>query len=44
MPTDKIEIIKNAQDTGEILLSLISNILDIAKLEAGKFDLNPEKI
>ena len=39
---NQIELIKNAQDSGEILQGMISNILDAAKIEAGKFDLHED--
>ena len=39
---NQIEFLKNAKDSGEILTMMVSNLLDISKVEAGKFELDPE--
>ena len=44
MSNEQKELIKNAQDSGDILSTLVSKILDIAKFEAGRLELNPERI
>ena len=39
-----IEYAQNIKDSGEHLLSLITDILDMSKIEAGKYELDLEKI
>ena len=43
MPQGKNEFIKNAQHSGDMLLSLIFNVLDLTKLEVGQLEFNNEK-
>ena len=38
----QIEFLKNAKDSGEILTMMVNNLLDVSKVEAGKFELVPE--
>ena len=44
LPPDHIELIKNAQDSGEILQIMVNNILDAQKINAGKIQLHAEMI
>ena len=38
-PPDQMRYIKNIHNAGKYLLELINNVLDLAKIEAGKFDM-----
>ena len=35
-------LVKNAQDSGQILLIMVNNLLDASKIDADKFELNLE--
>ena len=36
-------MLSSAKDAGEILNIMVNNLLDASKIEAGKFELDPEK-
>jgi len=44
MNGDQKNLLKNAQHSGKMLLSLVSELLDINKMEAGKFELHLEPV
>lgn len=44
IPTDKLEkYLTRIESSGQRLLSLLNNLLDLSKLDAGKFPFNPSK-
>ncbi len=44
MDEDRLRMLKNARHSGQTLLKLVSEILDISKMEAGKFRLHLEEV
>ncbi len=44
MDEDQLRMLKNARHSGQTLLKLVSEILDISKMEAGKFRLHLEEV
>ena len=42
LSTEQREIVNTIRESGDALLSIINEILDLARIEAGKMELNPE--
>ena len=43
LPTETKEAFEKVFDSGHLLLNIINDILDLSKIESGKFELNPVK-